>query len=150
MSAGSGAGRGRGCGTDDTQHPACGAFAAHGGEVVLRKKDRGIWKSVTWAELGARVRQVAPACRRSASAAATPPACWPKRGRNGWRSISASSRAGGVSVGIPPGEEAEQLGHVLRESNAVACCSSRTRSNWTRHCWCATLSGAAAHRHHWT
>ena len=31
---------------------------AHAGEIVLRKKDRGIWKAITWAELGARVREV--------------------------------------------------------------------------------------------
>ena len=33
-------------------------IAAHAPETVLRKKDRGIWKAVTWTELGARMREV--------------------------------------------------------------------------------------------
>ena len=30
--------------------------ASHGGETILRTKDRGIWKAVTWSQLDARVR----------------------------------------------------------------------------------------------
>ena len=32
--------------------------AAHAGDIVLRKKDHGIWKATTWAELGVHVRQI--------------------------------------------------------------------------------------------
>ena len=32
--------------------------AAHGGEIILRKKDRGIWKAVTWAEFGSSVHEI--------------------------------------------------------------------------------------------
>ena len=35
--------------------------AAHGDETILRTKDRGIWKSVTWAQLHARVRAIGAA-----------------------------------------------------------------------------------------
>ncbi|MDQ2802644.1 MAG: long-chain fatty acid--CoA ligase, partial [Pseudomonadota bacterium] len=36
---------------------------ADGRRTILRKKDRGIWKSVTWAELGAEARQVGQGLR---------------------------------------------------------------------------------------
>lgn len=36
---------------------------AHGGETIIRRKDRGIWKSTTWNELGGSVRQVAMALK---------------------------------------------------------------------------------------
>ena len=43
-------------------HPAIlrspSAIAAHGNDIILRKKDRGIWQAVTWTQLGARVREV--------------------------------------------------------------------------------------------
>jgi long-chain acyl-CoA synthetase len=39
--------------------------AAHPQEVILRKKQRGIWMAVTWAELAARVRQVGMALAAS-------------------------------------------------------------------------------------
>jgi len=39
--------------------------AAHGQEVILRKKQRGIWMAVTWVELAVRVRQVGMALAAS-------------------------------------------------------------------------------------
>src|SRR5208283_3902961 len=39
--------------------------AAHAQEVILRKKQRGIWMAVTWTELATRVRQVGMALAAS-------------------------------------------------------------------------------------
>ena len=93
-------------------------IAAHGGDVVLRKKDRGIWTAVTWAELGTRVRQVA----RSLQATGFAPgdaACVLAETRPEWVTIDLGIlAAGGISVGVSPAESAEHLGHVLRESQA--------------------------------
>lgn len=92
--------------------------ARHGGDVVLRKKDRGIWKAVTWAELGARVRQVATGLQADGFGRGDA-ACVLAETRPEWVAIDLGIlTCGGVSVGVPPGEGAEQLGHVLRESNA--------------------------------
>jgi long-chain acyl-CoA synthetase len=92
--------------------------AAHGGDVVLRKKDRGIWTPVTWAELGARVRQVS-AGLRAAGFARGDAACVLAETRPEWVAIDLGILStGGISVGVSPGESAEHLGHVLRESHA--------------------------------
>ena len=37
--------------------------AAHGPETILRRKERGIWRTTSWAELGARTRAIAAALR---------------------------------------------------------------------------------------
>lgn len=38
-------------------------MAVHGDGTILRRKDRGIWKEITWAELGARARRVGMALK---------------------------------------------------------------------------------------
>jgi long-chain acyl-CoA synthetase len=92
--------------------------ASHGGEVVLRKKDRGIWEPVTWTELGARVRQVSTGLQ-AVGFASGDAACVLADTRPEWVAIDLGIlSAGGISVGVSPGETAEHLGHVLRESKA--------------------------------
>jgi len=92
--------------------------AAHGGDVVLRKKDRGIWTPVTWAELGARVRQVGTGLLADGFGRGDV-ACVLAETRPEWVAIDLGILAtGGISVGVSPTDSAEQLGHVLRESNA--------------------------------
>jgi long-chain acyl-CoA synthetase len=92
--------------------------AAHGSEIVLRKKDRGIWTPVTWAELGERVRQVATSLQ-AAGFSSGDVACVVAETRPEWVAIDLGIlAASGISVGVHPGENAEQLGHVLRESGA--------------------------------
>ena len=36
---------------------------AHGAETIIRKKDRGIWKTTTWSDLGKTIRQAAMALK---------------------------------------------------------------------------------------
>lgn len=92
--------------------------AAHGSEVVLRKKDRGIWRPVTWTELGARVRQVG-AGLQAVGFGRGEAACVLAETRPEWVAIDLGILSvGGISVGVPPAESAEHLGHVLRESAA--------------------------------
>jgi long-chain acyl-CoA synthetase len=92
--------------------------AAHGGEVVLRKKDRGIWKPVTWTELGARVRQVSTGLR-AVGFGRGDAACVLAETRPEWVTIDLGILSvGGISVGVSPTESAEHLGHVLRDSEA--------------------------------
>ena len=92
--------------------------ATHGTETVLRKKDRGIWTPVTWAELGARVRQVGGGLQTIGFGRGDA-ACVLAETRPEWVTIDLGILcAGGVSVGVSPTGSAEHLGHVLRESNA--------------------------------
>ncbi len=92
-------------------------IAAHGDEIILRKKNRGIWNSVTWSELGTRMRAVGmglkaigfrPGDVACVLAETRPEFAYVDLGILG---------AGGVSGGIHPEEEADALGETLRQSD---------------------------------
>lgn len=89
--------------------------AAAGSAVVLRKKDRGLWKAVTWAELDSRRRAVAAALHavefRQGDIAGilsetTPDAVYVDLG---------ILSAGGVSLALHPEDDAEQVRTILRD-----------------------------------
>ena len=90
--------------------------AANGSAVVLRKKDRGLWKTVTWADLDSRRRAVATGLHavefRQGDVAGilsetTPDAVYVDLG---------ILTAGGVSMALHPEEEVEQVRAALRDS----------------------------------
>lgn len=90
--------------------------AANGAAVVLRKKDRGLWKAVTWSELDARRRAIAEAltateCRQGAVAGilseTTPDAVYVDLG---------ILSAGCVSLALNPDSDADQVGADLRDT----------------------------------
>ncbi len=90
--------------------------AAHGSAIVLRKKDHGIWKATTWAELGAWVRAVG-AGLKAIGFRPGDVACVVAETRPEWVHIDLGILgAGGVSGGIHPEQEAEPLGQVLRDT----------------------------------
>ena len=89
---------------------------ANGIAIVLRKKDRGLWKAVTWADLDSRRRAVADALRAAdfhigdvagILSETTPDAVYVDLG---------ILTAGGVSLALHPESEAEQVGAALRDS----------------------------------
>jgi len=87
---------------------------AHPAETVLRKKDRGIWKAVSWAELDRKVREIGQGLKAldfdHGECAAVVSETRPE-------SVYADLgilAAGGASVAIHPDEEAHQVGHILR------------------------------------
>ena len=83
---------------------------------MLRKKDRGIWKATTWAQLGARVREVGPGLKAIGFRPGDV-ACVLAETRPEWVYIDLGILgAGGVSGGIHPEQEAEPLGQALRDS----------------------------------
>jgi long-chain acyl-CoA synthetase len=119
--------------TSDARAPTAGdagAFASlpalllqradsHAGRVILRKKDRGIWKEITWADLANRARHVgvglaaigfAPGDRAAVLAETGPEWAYADLGILG---------AGGVSVGIYPGSAPDQVAHILNDSGAT-------------------------------
>ncbi len=93
--------------------------AADPGRAILRKKDRGIWKQVTWAEMETHARHVglglvesglAPGDRAAVLAETSPDWTYADLGIMG---------AGGVSVGIHPTAAPAQVAALLRDSGAV-------------------------------
>lgn len=88
--------------------------AAHAGEIVLRKKDHGIWKSTNWAELGTRVSEVSAGLMAMGFRPGDV-ACIVAETRPEWAYIDLGILgAAGISGGIHPENDAEQLGQMLR------------------------------------
>jgi long-chain acyl-CoA synthetase len=90
--------------------------AAAGSSIVLRKKDRGLWKAVTWAELDSKRRAVAGALQavefRQGDVAGflsetTPDAVYVDLG---------ILTAGGVSLALHPEDEADQVRTAIQDS----------------------------------
>ena len=90
--------------------------AARGSAVVLRKKDRGLWKAVTWSELDARRNAIAQALRAigfrqgdvaGALSDTSPDLVYADLG---------ILTAGGTSVAVHPEAEVDEVLHVLRDS----------------------------------
>ncbi|MFZ0018960.1 MAG: AMP-binding protein [Acetobacteraceae bacterium] len=91
-------------------------IAAHADDIVLRKKDHGIWKATTWAQLGARVRAVGTGLKAIGFRPGDV-ACVLAETRPEWVHIDLGILgAGGVSGGIHPEQEAEPLGQALRDA----------------------------------
>jgi long-chain acyl-CoA synthetase len=90
--------------------------SAHGGEIVLRKKDHGIWKATTWAQLAARVREVG-AGLKAIGFRPGDVACVVAETRPEWVHIDLGILcAGGVSGGLHPEQDPEPLAQALHES----------------------------------
>ncbi len=91
-------------------------IAAHADDIVLRKKDHGIWKATTWTQLGARVRDVGTGLKAIGFRPGDV-ACVLAETRPEWVHIDLGILgAGGVSGGIHPEQEAEPLGQALRDA----------------------------------
>jgi len=91
--------------------------AAHSGEIILRKKDRGIWKAVTWGELSTRVREVSSGLTKMGFRPGDV-ACVLAETRPEWVYVDLGIlTAAGVAAGVLPESDAEQLGQVLRDSH---------------------------------
>jgi long-chain acyl-CoA synthetase len=92
-------------------------ITAHGTETILREKYRGIWKAVTWAELGARMREVG----LGLTAIGFRPgdiACVLADTRVEWAYVDLGILGvGGVSGGLDPAEQAEQIGEALHQAD---------------------------------
>lgn len=92
-------------------------IASHGNDIVLRKKHRGIWQAVTWAELGAHVREVS-AGLRGTGVRPGDAACVLAETRPDFVYVDLGIlAAGGVSGAINPAIEADALGEALRQAN---------------------------------
>lgn len=90
--------------------------AAHGGEIILRKKDRGIWKAVTWTELDQHVRAIGAGLSHSDFGPGQVAGILSQTRPEAAYVDLAVLAAGGASLAIHPDEDGERVGHILRES----------------------------------
>ena len=91
---------------------------AHGPETILRKKDRGIWKVMTWNELGKATRQVTMALKASGFRRGDV-ACVLADTSPAWVMTDLGIlSAGGISAGLSTTEAAEQLQALLNVCRA--------------------------------
>ncbi len=85
---------------------------------ILREKQRGIWRSITWAELGQRMRAVGQALRATGFEPGEV-ACVLAETRPEWVYADLGIQgAGGVAAGIYPTAGAELVAEILRDCAA--------------------------------
>ena len=87
--------------------------AAHAQEVILRKKQRGIWMAVTWAELAARVRQVGMALAASGLAQGDVVGLLSNTRPEAAYADFGALAIGCASAGLVPQEGADQVARML-------------------------------------
>jgi long-chain acyl-CoA synthetase len=85
----------------------------------MRKKDRGIWKQITWAELAAKARHVGTALASLGFVPGDRAAVLAETGPDWVYADLGILGAGGVSVGIYPTAGADQVAELLRDCGAV-------------------------------
>ena len=90
--------------------------AAHGGETILRRKDRGIWKALTWSDLDARVAEIGLGlCEAGLAAGETVAILSETRPEQVFADLAVVS-CGGVSLAIHPEEDAAIVAAILRDT----------------------------------
>lgn len=88
------------------------------GVTIFREKDRGIWKSVSWAHFGARIRAIGLALKASGFRAGDV-ACVLAETRLEWACVDLGILcAGGVSAGLYPTDGTDAVVRVLADSGA--------------------------------
>ncbi len=92
--------------------------ASNGNETILRIKDRGIWKTVTWSQLEATVRKIGMALLAANSARGAVVAILSETRPEAVYADLAVLGCGAASVAIDPDEEPDRVRHLLSSSGA--------------------------------
>jgi long-chain acyl-CoA synthetase len=92
--------------------------AAQGGETILRTKDRGIWKTVTWSQLDAHVRAIGAALIAADFARDDVVAILSETRSEAVYADLATLGCGAASIAIDPDEDADRVAHLLSSSGA--------------------------------
>ncbi len=93
--------------------------AAHGAETILRKKERGIWRPISWADLGGRMRAIGSALRADGLRPGEVAGILSEVGPDWIAADLAILSIGCVSVGIHPTDGAGEVAHVMRDSGCA-------------------------------
>jgi long-chain acyl-CoA synthetase len=89
---------------------------SHGSETILRTKDRGIWKSVTWAQLDAKVREIGTALLAADFARGDVAAILSETRPEAIYADLAILGCGATSVAIDPDDDPSRVCHLLSSS----------------------------------
>ena len=92
--------------------------AANGGETILRTKDRGIWKAVTWSQLDATVRDIGTALLAADFGRGDVVAILSETRPEAVYADLAILGCGAASVAIDPDEDPDRVCHLLSSSGA--------------------------------
>ncbi len=92
--------------------------ASDGGATILRIKDRGIWRTVTWAQLDAKVREIGLALLLADFARGDVVAILSETRPEAVYADLAVLGCGAASVAIDPDEEPDRVRHLLSSSGA--------------------------------
>ncbi len=92
--------------------------AAQGDETILRTKDRGIWKAVTWSQLDTKVREIGAALLAADFARGDIVAILSETRPEAVYADLAILGSGAASTAIDPDEEPERVRHLLSCSGA--------------------------------
>jgi long-chain acyl-CoA synthetase len=92
--------------------------ASNGSETILRTKDRGIWKTVTWSQLDAKVREIGMALLSLDFARGDVAAILSETRPEAVYADLAILGCGAASIAIDPDKEPDRLCHLLSSSGA--------------------------------
>jgi long-chain acyl-CoA synthetase len=92
--------------------------ASHGGETILRTKNRGIWKTVTWAQLDAKVREIGTALLAADFARGDVVAIVAETRPEAVYADLAILGCGAASIAIDPEDDPDRVCHLLSSSGA--------------------------------
>jgi long-chain acyl-CoA synthetase len=92
--------------------------AAHGNETIMRTKDRGIWKTITWAQLEAKVREIGTALLAADFARGDVIAILSETRPEAVYADLAILGCGAASVAIDPDDDPDHVCHKLLSSGS--------------------------------
>src|SRR5271168_5242816 len=92
--------------------------ASNGSETILRVKDRGIWRTITWSQLDAKVRKIGMALLSADFARGDVVAILSETRPEAVYADLAVLGCGAASIAIDPDEEPDRVCHLLSSSGA--------------------------------
>ncbi len=92
--------------------------AAHGNEAILRTKDRGIWKTVTWSQLDIQLRAIAAGLITAGFGRGDVVAILSETRPEVVYADLAILGCGAASIAIDPDDEPDRISHLLSSSGA--------------------------------
>jgi long-chain acyl-CoA synthetase len=96
----------------------CQRAVSHAAETILRTKDRGIWKAITWAQLDETVARIGSTLLSLGFGRGDVAAILSETRLEAAYTDLAILGSGAASVAISPEDDADRLGHILASSGA--------------------------------
>lgn len=93
--------------------------AAHGPETILRRKELGIWRPISWAELGARTRAIGTALRADGLRPGEVAGILAEVTQDWIAADLAILGTGATTLGLYPTDGGQAVGHALRDSGCT-------------------------------